>query len=155
MNKIKKALSVCLSAAFLFGCSANKKSEEKIPEFSPSSVSDDLTLPLLSIQTKSQDENVMDFVTKPVAKHVAESMVQWDPSYADIPEPYYEDCYVKLSTKDGSSTLEPCAAQVKVRGNWTTYYPKKSLRIKFDKKTNLLGLNDGAAAGFDESLGKD
>ena len=144
MNKIKKVLSVCLSAALLFGCSANKKTEEKIPEFAESTVSDDLTLPLLSIQTTSQDENVMDFVTKPVAKHVAQSMVQWDPSYADIPEPYYESCYVKLSTKDGSFSLKPHAAQVKVRGNWTTNYPKKPLRIKFDQKINLLGLNDGA-----------
>lgn len=144
MNKIKKALSLCLAAAFLFGCSANKKAEEKIPEFATSSVSEDLTLPLLSIQTKSQDENVMDFVTKPVAKHVAESMALLEPSYATTPEPYYEDCYVKLSTKDGSSNLDPRAAQVKVRGNWTTNYPKKPLRIKFAQKTNLLGLNDGA-----------
>lgn len=31
-----------------------------------------------------------------------------------------------------------------MRGNWSTKYPKKSLRIKFEKKRNLLGLNDGA-----------
>jgi hypothetical protein len=33
------------------------------------------------------------------------------------------------------------SGQVKVRGNWTTDYPKKSLRIKFDDKQKMFGLN--------------
>ena len=35
------------------------------------------------------------------------------------------------------------AAEVKVRGNYTLEYPKKPIRIKFSKKTNMLGLHDG------------
>ncbi|SHM78667.1 CotH kinase family protein [Ruminococcus flavefaciens] len=144
MNKLNKILSVSLSAVLLFGCSAKKDEKIKIPEIQTSSVSENLDLPIISIQTESTAENVMDFVKCPVAKHVAESKASWTPGYVMPPEPYYENCYVKLTTKDGSSDLEPCAAQVKVRGNWTTDYPKKPLRIKFKQKTNLLGLNNGA-----------
>ena len=34
---------------------------------------------------------------------------------------------------------------MKVRGNWTTSYDKKPLRIKFKKKQSMLGLNEGQA----------
>lgn len=54
----------------------------------------------------------------------------------------YTDCTV--SVKDGSELkIDSVAAGVKVRGNWTTEYPKKPLRIKFDKKQSILGLNEG------------
>jgi len=144
MSKLNKILSLSLSAALLFGCSAKKEPQEIIPEIKTSTISESLNLPIISIQTKSTAENVMDFVTKPVAKHVAEAKSLWTPGYEMPPEPYYEDCYLKLTTKDESDNLEPCAAKVKVRGNWTTDYPKKPLRIKFEQKTNLLGLNGGA-----------
>ncbi len=34
--------------------------------------------------------------------------------------------------------------KVKIRGNYTSTYPKRPIRIKFDKKHAMLGLNDGA-----------
>lgn len=44
--------------------------------------------------------------------------------------------------EDGEILLQE-KAQLKARGNWTLNYPKKTLRIKFEKKQNLLGLNGG------------
>ncbi|MCQ2469191.1 MAG: CotH kinase family protein [Ruminococcus sp.] len=101
-------------------------------------------LPVLSIQTKSTDENVMSFISEPIAKQVSDDIAAYEPSFERPPEPYYEDCTVMLKSADGETLLQAADAQVKVRGNWTTLYPKKPLRIKFESKQNLLGLNDGA-----------
>ncbi len=101
-------------------------------------------LPVLSIETKRQDPGAADFVTEPVAAHVAEDIASWTPGYVIPPAPYYEECAVCLRSGEGETLLGPCDAMVKVRGNWTTTYPKKPLRIKFSEKQNLLGLNGGA-----------
>ena len=101
-----------------------------------------------------------DFVTEPIAAHVKESQMSWgDYSNADVPDPWYEKCEIFV---DDVSKGE---AEVKVRGNWTTNYLKKSLRIKFAKNNeqNLCGLHNGEAyknwvllAGFkDASLLRD
>jgi len=101
-------------------------------------------LPVISIETKRTDKNVMDFVTKPVTQHVAESIASWTPGYQVPPAPYYEACTVTLTDTDKTVLLDAAGAQVKVRGNWTTSYAKKPLRIKFDESQSMLGLNDGA-----------
>lgn len=99
---------------------------------------------LISIETKNKADNVMDFVEKPVAPHVAADIATWTPNYEMPPEPYYEDCLVTVKDKNDNITIENADAKVKVRGNWTTTYDKKPLRIKFVEKRNMLGLNDGA-----------
>ncbi len=101
-------------------------------------------LPVLSIQTVSDAKDVMNFVTEPVAPHVAESIASWTPGYEMPPAPYYEPCTVTLTDTDRTTLLDGVNAEVKVRGNWTTSYDKKPLRIKFEEAQNLLGLNDGA-----------
>lgn len=98
-------------------------------------------MPVLYIESASGSN---DFVTKPVSKHVSEQIASWTPGYVMPPEPYYETCTVSIKDGDGVLLLEPAEAQVKVRGNWTTTYDKKPLRIKFTEKQNLLGLNNGA-----------
>ena len=103
------------------------------------SVSD--KMPVLYIESASGSN---DFVTKTVSRHVSEQIASWTPGYVMPPEPYYETCTVSMKDGDGVSLLEPAEAQVKVRGNWTTNYEKKPLRIKFTEKQNLLGLNNGA-----------
>ena len=70
-------------------------------------------------------------------------MSWWDFSNKDKPDPWYEECVISTENSDGSVLLDGTAAQVKVRGNWTTNYAKKSFRIKFDKKQTMLGLNNG------------
>lgn len=108
----------------------------KQDEFTP-------VMPVLSIVTNDQSADVMKFVTDPVASHVSAQIATWTPGYVMPPEPYYEACSVTLTDRDGKELLN-AGAQVKVRGNWTTTYDKKPLRIKFDEKQNLLGLNGGA-----------
>ena len=146
-----------LTCCILTGCKASSATES-VPDSSPNEpVSQTETqtdsapeqktiqptsLPVIAIQTVSTDKNVMDFVTKPVAGHVSSQIATWTPGYKMPPEPYYEDCKVTVYLPDGT-TEAPADAKVKVRGNWTTNYNKKPLRIKFAKKQNLLGMNGG------------
>lgn len=155
MKKRFNLLSLLIISTLFCGCADSgsqcvKESTE--PTQAASEVTTEATteaekptvLPVLSITTNSTDPNVLKFVDEPVARHVAESIATWTPNYDMPPEPYYEECTITLKDADGTKLLSPSGAQVKVRGNWTTVYPKKPLRIQFDKKQNMLGLNDGA-----------
>lgn len=102
------------------------------------------TMPVLSIETVEQSDTVMDFVTKPVNAFVSSSIASWTPGYTMPPEPYYENCKITLTDTDNTVLLDAAEAQVKVRGNWTTNYDKKPLRLKFAQPQNLCGLNNGA-----------
>ena len=133
--KHSSKLIVCfLLSCFLSACSATEPSP-KVVLTAPD------VLPVISIETKNTAKHVMDFVTKPVARHVAESIASWTPNYEMPPAPYYEACTVTLTDADKTVLLDAVNANVKVRGNWTTSYDKKPLRIKFDESQNLLGLN--------------
>lgn len=94
-------------------------------------------VPIISIVSKSGNNK---FVTEPITKHVTE-MSFWLPK--DAPVPYYEDCTVTIEDENGKKVLEGATGKAKVRGNFTSSYVKKSLRLKFDEKHNLLGLNHG------------
>ncbi len=65
-----------------------------------------------------------------------------------VPDAVYEYDYVEsevsVSNCEGYE-MESTAAEVKVRGNYTSTYPKKPIRIKFAKKAPMCGLNDGNA----------
>jgi len=102
-------------------------------------------IPVLSIDTVGDNAGNMDFVTKPVARHVAKSIASWTQGYVMPPEPYYVDCTISLTDIDEKVVLDKVEAEVKVRGNWTTSYDKKPLRIKFKKAQSMLGLNEGQA----------
>lgn len=106
-------------------------------------VPDVRTMAVLSINT-TENGGSLDFVTEPVASHVSSSVASWTPGYKIPPAPYYEKCTVTLTDKDGKECLSAAEANVKVRGNWTTFYDKKPLRIKFEQKQSMLELNDGA-----------
>lgn len=60
----------------------------------------------------------------------------------DVPEYDYVDATVTVSNCDGYE-LNSVAASVKVRGNYSSTYPKRPIRIKFDKKQKMCGLNGG------------
>ena len=83
------------------------------------------------------------FATEPVAGHVSEQIALWTPNFKKPPEPYYEKCTVTVTDKNGNVTLDSAGAQVKVRGNWTTSYVKKPLRIKFDEKQEMPEMHEG------------
>lgn len=92
----------------------------------------------------SDDAGALDFITKPVAGHVSELIASWTPGYVIPPEPVYKECSITLYDENAQPVSDELRASVKVRGNWTTTYDKKPLRIKFDEKQSVLGLNDGA-----------
>ncbi len=157
MKIFSKMISISVATLMLFGCSGNNNSSNSNTESKQKEQTTDTTstqalteesiasvLPVLSIETKSKDENVLDFITKPVAGHVSEDIASWTPKYKIPPEPYYEDCTITLKSKYGDIMLDSAEAKVKVRGNWTTLYDKKPLKIKFTEKQSLLGLNNGA-----------
>ena len=98
---------------------------------------------LLEINTISDNDDVLKFATEPVTGFVSASIKTWNPDYAVTTEPYYEDCTIRLTDTDGNVTVDEAEAEVKVRGNWTTCYPKKPFRIKFKEKQSMLGLNGG------------
>ena len=97
---------------------------------------------LISITTSDPSAGTA-FAEKPVNDYVARSIASWTPNYEMPPAPYYEKCSVKYTGTDGSVTEGE--AEVKVRGNWTTNYEKKPLRIKFAEKQSLGDLAEGKA----------
>lgn len=140
MRKIITLLLPILISMTLTGCSnitTNKTTNNSTVEITN-------TMPVLSINTVNNSKNVLDFVSKPVTGFVSEQISSWTPDYIMPPEPYYEECKISLKDSYGTVTLSDLDALVKVRGNWTTNYDKKPLRIKFTEKQNLLDLNNGA-----------
>ena len=111
-------------------------------EVSPST---ETVFPRIKIVSTANDGS-MDFVLEPVSKVVTDVLKEgstgpyawYTGTKADKPEPWYEKCDIM----DGNDNLIG-SGEVKVRGNWTTEYDKKPLRIKFDKKHSMFGLNDG------------
>ncbi len=94
--------------------------------------------PLIKIKS-TENGGTNYFVTEPIAHHVKDAQRGWnDLSNINTPDPWYEVCDISV---DNGAVM---TGQVKVRGNWTTSYDKKSLRIKFDKKQNLCGLHADA-----------
>lgn len=90
------------------------------------------------------------FVTEPVSFAVKEQKKGWisnpnDPQLT-APDPYYEACTINVIDDLGQNSISDALGQVKVRGNWTTDYEKKPLRIKFDSKQAMLGLNNNTKA---------
>ncbi len=100
-------------------------------------------MPVIDIKTKKSGADALDFVTKPVARDVAKKISSWTPNYQMPPEPYYEECTVSVTDGNERLVIDSVNASVKVRGNWTTAYNKKPLRIKFETKQSMLGLNGG------------
>jgi hypothetical protein len=86
----------------------------------------------------------LDFIKEPVARHVSELIASWTPGYQMPPEPFYKECGITLYDENAQVISDGLRGNVKVRGNWTTTYSKKPLRIKFDEKQSVMGLNGGA-----------
>ena len=130
MKNMKAFLAVLLAAAVLLSCAGAQAAKRLIP--------------LVSITTVDPAEGTR-FVTDPVKGNVSANVATWTPDYVIPPEPYYVDCAVSYTGTDGKTTVNSLPAQVKVRGNWTTNYEKKPLRIKFTEKQAMGGLNGGQA----------
>ncbi|MCQ2586539.1 MAG: CotH kinase family protein [Treponema sp.] len=96
------------------------------------------TIPEVHIKSSSGNN---DFIFKPVSAAVSEMKKSWG-GYFGEPAPFYEDCEITVY-ENNKISLEDLTGKVKVRGNWTSNYPKKPLAIKFDKETSILGMHNG------------
>ena len=97
-------------------------------------------LPRIEINSTKDADN--EWVAMPIAAHVKEQASAWTNEYDSYPDPYYKDCTISTFSDGGETAeLDRAAGQVKVRGNWTTSYAKKSLRIKFDDTHSMLDLH--------------
>lgn len=76
----------------------------------------------------------------------------------------YVSCHVSVNSDNDEYDMKEVSANIRLRGNSTFYTPeKKSYRIKFTSKTNMLGMNEGAeckswvllAEWFDDTLLRD
>ena len=135
MKQMKAIRAILLAAAALLLCCAGAKAEGKAGK---------RLMPLVSVRTVDPAEGTR-FVSEPVKGSVSAAIATWTPGYVIPPEPYYVDCTVSYTGTDGITSVDSVKAQVKVRGNWTTSYDKKPLRIKFGEKQSLGGLNGGRA----------
>ncbi len=108
--------------------------------------SSDTQLPVIRITTKEplDPSNPLAFVTEPVSDTVKLHNHTWESYvYDDKPAPWYEECSITVEDGTKVEVLTEIDAKVKARGNYTTTYDKKGLRIKFDKKQSMLGLHNG------------
>ncbi len=55
----------------------------------------------------------------------------------------YTNATISVSNCEEEYQKTDVAAEVKIRGNYSSTYPKRPIRIKFNKKQPLLGLSDG------------
>ncbi|MBR7099576.1 MAG: CotH kinase family protein [Clostridia bacterium] len=62
--------------------------------------------------------------------------------FGEVPVYDYVNANISVSLND-EMRMENVQAEVKVRGNYTSTYEKRPIRIKFDKKQSMCGLNDG------------
>ena len=86
------------------------------------------TMPVVRINT---DDGGFDFATQPTREDKLRDAIE------------YVGATVSVEGCDEQYAFTDAAAQVKARGNYTLDYPKKAIRIKFDEKQGMLGLNDG------------
>lgn len=137
--KVRNLLCILMFLSSVMGFSFSCKSKQNVCEENYNS-----TMPVIKINSeklKSEKKN-NDFVTKPVASTVKSAKLTWG-EIDNSPDPYYKLCRVTVENEEQIITLDNVLAEVKVRGNWTTNYNKKPLRIKFNEKQNILNLNEG------------
>jgi len=114
------SLGACAMPAFPFFSNSDEPKIPEMPEITSS-------LPAVYITT---EDGKYDFITRPVREDKMTDSI------------HYVTATVSVSNCDAEYVITPTDAQVKARGNWTLNYPKKPIRIKFDKKHGMLGLNE-------------
>ena len=61
----------------------------------------------------------------------------------ELPVYNYVGAKISVNNCEDKYVLNEVKGKVKVRGNYTSSYAKRPIRIKFDKKQQMLGLNNG------------
>jgi len=106
-------------------------------------------LPIIRITTTNpkDPEDPLAFVTEPIGNtvkiHSTTGGNTWGMANLLKPSPWYEECKVSVEDEYHTELISDAKAEVKSRGNYTTTYDKKGLRIKFNKKKSVLGMHEG------------
>lgn len=116
MHMIRKGMIWCLLMLLALTAAAAELWEPVVSD----------PMPVVSIETQDGSR----FLTEPSRDTKLAGTIE----YVDAVITVYED---------GKAVIDGEEAQVKARGNYTLNYPKKSIRIKFDKKQSMAGLHDG------------
>ena len=167
MNKhLKKVISLALVLSVLSGCA----NAEEIPQETTAEQTEAVTTTTYPTVTLAPEENqiinesLATYETLDADREAVESFEAEIADSYDIPIvsvttreeilslDYYVSCVVDVFNVDESLVINEASAGIKVRGNSSAYYGdvnqirrhKAPYRIKFDTKTNMLGLNDGA-----------
>ena len=85
-------------------------------------------MPIVRIKTSEEDS---DFIWRYSRSDKQNGLIEYVPAQ------------ISLTRCDDENRLYSVDAQVKVRGNYTLEYMKKSIRIKFDKPQSMMQLNNG------------
>ena len=107
---------------FLLPCVAHGESTNPYPYAFPEQ------MPVIHINTAEEDR---EFIWRYFRSDKQAGNIEYVPAQISVVQ-----C-------DEESRLDNVNAQVKVRGNYTLDYMKKSIRIKFDKAQNMLQLHNG------------
>ena len=118
------------------------------PESTTGAETEPGTEPGTEQSTEQTTEQTTEQDTQPPADEVKASMpiLRIDTTYGgDVTsKDYYKTCVVTLENCSDPMRFSDISASIRVRGNSTAVTEKKPFRLKFDKKRNMLGLNDGA-----------
>ena len=122
---------LCINPLTITGCT-NLNSQNNNTPYTPADSLDyskiNHNLPVIKIISETGKN---DFVEKPKSKVTQNNGWGWGWG-EQAPEPYYEKCKITVYKEGGEidSKLNEVAGQVKVRGNWTTSYDKKTTANK-------------------------
>lgn len=162
---LRKVLAVTAAMVFIAGCGdaeteENKEPQASVPEIIQGSSEtppgqggqeqDDIRS---AYERLGIDEAAMEAFRAEVSQNVELPIVSVSTGGREIlSRDEYVDCAVDVFNCEESQVLEGASAGIKVRGNSSAFYGNVDeirvntvpYRIKFDSKTNLLGMNDGA-----------
>ena len=75
MKKIAKYILILAVVIVSVSCTTGKKDTQKTANYAQKAMA------VISIETLSMEDTVMDFMTKPVAAHVSQQIATWTPDY--------------------------------------------------------------------------
>ncbi|MCH5275293.1 MAG: CotH kinase family protein [Lachnospiraceae bacterium] len=155
-----KCMGIVMAAAFIAGCADAKPTESTKPQTSSMETMEEniqteqteMEIPSVYESFGIKEHDIEIFRTE-VSKNVELPIINVITGGEEIlSREEYVSCAVDVFNCEESQMIEGALAGIRVRGNSSAYYGdvdqirKNTVpyRIKFDSKTNLLGMNDGA-----------
>lgn len=93
--------------------------------------------------TRSDEKITSDVSVSPICDMVALDMpivcISTGDATSEITREEYVNCSVSITNTDEAYTITEASAKIRGRGNGSWWHDKKSYKIKFNKKTSVLG----------------